>query len=267
MSEPIDPVLADTTEVNNTIVETNPPVPLNKDDGLVINQSSINSLSTGIATSNTANTSITVSNNNRKHRCDAVVYAQQALYKAGAMGGQIVMAIRQAIKAILKTFGVSPGTSSITSYFKKIANYLQDIAKWMRDVNTFLQGFLLYAAKIQQIIAYILSLPKKLAKMFIQCLKEAYAELKAGYLSAVSDTTTQDATSSGLTDTLKEVQTQAKAVLAQTSTAISQLTKIAAIPAALVSGKTTTLTAAQEKQLNQSAFADYVPDPNKYKMA
>ena len=54
MADPIEPTLAGSNEVNNTIVETDPPVPTNKDDGLVINQSSINSLATGTANANTA---------------------------------------------------------------------------------------------------------------------------------------------------------------------------------------------------------------------
>lgn len=133
-----------------------------------------------------AGSAIAKSNQNVSKVCNVPASIQLQLYKAGAFGGKIVAAIRKGIKAILKFFGIDPSSSSLVQYLKKVAAWFKKFTDWLKQINKYLQGLLSYIALIKEVIAWILSLPAFLMNFFKDCLKQAYAALRAGYMSAIA---------------------------------------------------------------------------------
>lgn len=156
-----------------------------------------------------AGSAIANSNKNVAHVCNVPASIQLQLYKAGAFGGKIVSAIRKAIKAVLKFFGIEPSSNSLVQYLKKVAAWIKKFTDWLKDINKYIQGLLSYISIVREVISWILSLPAYLMNFFKDCLKQAYAALKAGYLSAIAieENTPLDADTS---EFLKEFE-QAKA--------------------------------------------------------
>jgi uncharacterized membrane protein YfbV (UPF0208 family) len=207
--------------------------------------SNVPNVATGNATN--ANTGIKNSNRNVKHVCNLPIYVQRAIAIAGAMGGQIILEIRGAIKAVLAALGITPGSNGITQKIKQLANYIKDITKFVNDMTNWVNGLVVYVQAIQQLITYILSLPAQLLQYFNDCLQKAYAELKKAYLDTVAPSG-----GDSFTDTINAV----KDVMNSTSALIKSTTALAAAPAnvlaAGLSGSfNSSNTAAQQAATNQ----------------
>lgn len=156
----------------------------------------------------TSKTALAKSNQNVAHVCNIPAGVMNQIFKAGAMGGKVVMAIRKAIRAVLKFFGFSPSSSSLVSYLKKFADWIKDSLKWLKQINKFISGFVKAVSAIKSMISFIMSLPAKLIAFFKDCLQQAYNMLKAGYLSAVAleTGTPLDTNTQSIIDSVKEVQ-------------------------------------------------------------
>ena len=173
----------------------------------------------------TANTGLKKSNQNLAHACDSSTYVGMAIYQAGAIGGQVIQAVRNAIKAVLAYFGVNPSSNGLKSQLEKIAQYIKDAAKFIKDITDALNGFIAYVNAIKQLLAYILSLPAVLLTYFKDCIATLKKQLVAGFQSALDNTPDPNqAAIDDLKNTIKDVQgsisqfTSAVGTLAATAT-------------------------------------------------
>ena len=147
------------------------------------------------------------SNMTLSHACDTGTYVSGLVNQAAAFGGQIIQAIRKAIRAVLDFFGLSPSSSYLVNKLKYIATQIADAAKFIKDITSAINGYLVYVKQIQQMISYILSLPAQLIAYFADCITTLKKQLVASFKSAISDTGTND---SGLSDAIKSVQSSIK---------------------------------------------------------
>jgi len=95
---------------------------------------------------------------------------------------QLVQAIREAVRAIIKALGFSP--DGVTGRFIEIAKqllrdlkFIQSIIEEVRDWTRVIVDF---ARKVRAMIDWLLTLPKKLLAFLKDCLAELYASLKTG---------------------------------------------------------------------------------------
>ena len=202
---------------------TNNAVSSNVDENNTKGSTNISIYATGNGA--TANTGLKKSNQNLAHACDSSTYVGMAIYQAGAIGGQVIQAVRNAIKAVLAYFGVNPSSNGLKSQLEKIAQYIKDAAKFIKDITDALNGFIAYVNAIKQLLAYILSLPAVLLTYFKDCIATLKKQLVAGFQSALDNTPDPNqAAIDDLKNTIKDVQgsisqfTSAVGTLAATAT-------------------------------------------------
>ena len=202
---------------------TNNAVSSNVDENNTKGSTNISIYATGNGA--TANTGLKKSNQNLAHACDSSTYVGMAIYQAGAIGGQVIQAVRNAIKAVLAYFGVNPSSNGLKSQLEKIAQYIKDAAKFIKDITDALNGFIAYVNAIKQLLAYILSLPAVLLTYFKDCIATLKKQLVAGFQSALDNTPDPNqAAIDDLKNTIKDVQgsisqfTAAVGTLAATAT-------------------------------------------------
>jgi methyl-accepting chemotaxis protein len=168
----------------------------------------------------TAKTGIKKSNETISHACDSSTYVGKIVKQAGAIGGKIVQAIRDAIKAIMTFFGVNPSSSGLMSKLKKLSQEVKDKMKFINDITSALQGYITYVNAIKQLISYILNLPARLLTYFADCVKTLQKQLVAGYQSALDATTDlTDTTSKDLEELKKNIDSIKQSVGALVTTA------------------------------------------------
>ena len=202
---------------------TNNAISSNTDENNTKGSTNISIYATGNGA--TANTGLKKSNQNLAHACDSSTYVGMAIYQAGAIGGQVIQAVRNAIKAVLAYFGVNPSSNGLKSQLEKIAQYIKDAAKFIKDITDALNGFIAYVNAIKQLLAYILSLPAVLLTYFKDCIATLKKQLVAGFQSALDNTPDPNqAAIDDLKNTIKDVQgsisqfTSAVGTLAATAT-------------------------------------------------
>ena len=202
---------------------TNNAISSNTDENNTKGSTNISIYATGNGA--TANTGLKKSNQNLAHACDSSTYVGMAIYQAGAIGGQVIQAVRNAIKAVLAYFGVNPSSNGLVSQLKKIAHYIQDATKFIKDITDAINGFIAYVNAIKQLLAYILSLPAVLLTYFKDCIATLKKQLVAGFQSALDNTPDPNqAAIDDLKNTIKDVQgsigqfTKAVGTLAATAT-------------------------------------------------
>ena len=180
----------------------------------------------GLAAS--SNTALQKSNASLAHACDSSTYAGMMAYQIGAFGGQIVQAIRNAIKAIMAYFGVNPSSSGLVSQLKKIAQYIKDTTKFIKDITDAINGFITYVNAIKQLLAYILSLPSVLLGYFKDCIATLKKQLVAGFQSALDNTPNPtDDQVNELQNTIKDVQNSIKQFTASVGTLVTTASQAA----------------------------------------
>lgn len=196
-----------------------------------------------------SNTALRKSNQNIAHVCNLPASVNTALFKAGAIGRQIVLAIRAGIKALLAFLGITPSSNGLASQLKKLAHDIQDATKWVKDMTEQINGLIVYVNAIKQLISYILSLPAQLISFFKDCLQKAYAQLQAGYLSVVADST--DSTDISSSDS---IIASVKEVIGSTQQLITASVALAAAPVNLaINALTPGLTPVANTQAQQAA--------------
>jgi hypothetical protein len=142
-----------------------------------------------VASRTVVGTSLDFINSQLTHECDTTAYVRRAVSNATGLARQIALAIRNALKALLKTLGSSPAGAGLASIVKSITKQIKRITYWIRQINKFLNDVVKAVAEIMAVINYILSLPAKLIALFQKCLNEALAELKRGVFDIVSSVT------------------------------------------------------------------------------
>jgi methyl-accepting chemotaxis protein len=183
-----------------------------------------------------------------------------AIYQAGALGGKIVQAVRDAIKAVLAYFGVNPSSSALVSELKKIAQYIKDKVKYIKEITDALNGFIAYVNAIKQILAYILSLPAVLLTYFKDCIATLKKQLVSGFQSALDNTPDPNqAAIDDLKNTIKDVQGS----IGQFTSAVGTLAATAALAAGslLTPGQVSIANTQQQAAATQEVFsaAGYSP--------
>ena len=137
--------------------------------------------------STTTGTVIDKINNNLVHECGQNYYVRKAVELASGVARTIILGIREGIKAALKALGITPGFGGLSDIIKAIKNLVEDITYYINLVNDFVNNVVLVIAKIQALIAFILSLPAQLLKLFKDCLAAAYAEIKRTIFQAIDE--------------------------------------------------------------------------------
>ncbi len=211
------------------------------------NEPVLPALSRGVITK----TGIEVSNANREHVCDFAMYVRNTMSAAKVGTGQIAMAIRKTIQAVIKALGTSGGSSAIAAQIRSFARLLKRAVAMLEEINAYVDVIVVYVKKINALIQYILSLPEKLLAMFKECLAQAYAELQEGIRLIVADFT------GGGTSTISEISDAVKDVTTATKELATQAAKLYAAPATIVGATlnpTTPLTDAEAKNLLTQLF-------------
>jgi uncharacterized protein YoxC len=216
----------------------------------------------------TANTGLKKSNQNLAHACDSSSYVGLAISQAGAFGGKVVQAIRDAIKAILKYFGVNPSGSGITNQLKKLAEDIQDATKFIKEITDEITKFISYVNAIKQLLSYILSLPAQLLEYFKDCVALLKKQLVAGFQSALDNTPDPNqAAIDDLKNAIKDVQSS----ISQFTTSVATLTATAAQAAlSLVTpGQTAIANTQQQAAATQAVYAaaGFAPTTNNFSKA
>ena len=127
-------------------------------------------------------TPVGVANEKRAHVCDIREEMKMAAALARLKFSQLVQAIREAVRAIIKALGFSP--DGVTGRFIEIAKqllrdlkFIQSIIEEIRDWTKVIVDF---AKRVRAMIDWLLTLPKKLLAFLKDCLAELYASLKTG---------------------------------------------------------------------------------------
>ena len=125
-------------------------------------------------------TQIAVTNNTQSHICDISLEVNKDLAALRAAFGQIMSAIRTAIRALVKALGFDPSGefSKLITLFKKLAAELKKIQDFIDEITDISKVLIEYARKVRALIDYILSLPAKLYELLKDCL--------SNFLSAVA---------------------------------------------------------------------------------
>lgn len=244
------PVLAQTFNKNNTIVETTPPTNIYQTKADEPSQTSLEGMG------DIKNSSITVSNNNKVHICDTTLYIRQKI-NLGKIAKTVITAIRDTIKAIMLFLGITPGSNALVENLKALSRYIRDKIKILKEINTAIDTFIILVREIKAVIEYILNLPARLISYFLGCLKEAYAELAKQFADVVSQASgaVDDATG-GIIDATKDViKATGELITNATATALKAAT---AVPTGLTSNSTPEEKAKAEEFVT-SAYSDYTP--------
>ena len=209
-----------------------------------------------LTSGNIANTSIAASNNNRSHACDTTLFVQRNVSLA-AIFEPTIRAIREVIKGILDALGISPGSNGLIEQIKKIKRYVDDITKFLAKVQKALDALVVVVKKINDLINYILSLPARLLALFVNCLQELYAELKAQFTDIVKASAGKDDGES-VVGAAKDLLNSTKTLVA---TAAATATQVTSLPATTISAvmnpSGTTLTDAQAANLASSLYSSF----------
>lgn len=210
-----------------------------------------------LTSGNLQGTGIATSDANRSHACDTTLFVQRNVSLA-AIFEPTIRAIREVIKKILDTLGISPGSNGLIEQIKKIKRYVDDITKFLTKIQKALDAFVVVVRKINALINYILSLPQRLLALFVNCLRELYAELKAQFTDVVKAAT---GTKEDGESVVKEAQALLKSTQGLVATATSTASQVASLPSstvgAIMNPSGTTLTDAQAQQLASSLYSDF----------
>jgi enamine deaminase RidA (YjgF/YER057c/UK114 family) len=210
-----------------------------------------------LTSGNIANTSIAASNNNRSHACDTTLFVQRNVSLA-AIFEPTIRAIREVIKRILDALGISPGSNGLVEQIKKIKRYIDDITKFLAKVQKALDALVTVVKKINALINYILSLPARLLALFVNCLQELYAELKAQFTDIVKASTGTKDDGESVVGAAKDLLNSTKTLVA---TAAATATQVTALPgttiSAIMNPSGTTLTDAQAANLASSLYSSF----------
>ena len=177
-----------------------------------------------------------------------------AISQAGAFGGKIVQAIRDAIRAIMKYFGVNPSGSGITNQLKKLAEDIKDAAKFVKEITDEITKFIAYVNAIKQLLAYILSLPAQLLEYFKDCVALLKKQLVSGFKSALDNT--PDPNQAGI-DALKDAVSSVQSSISQFTSSVATLTATAAQAAAslVTPGQTAIANTEQQTAATQAVYS------------
>ena len=141
-----------------------------------------------------ANTAISVSNSNLAHVCDITGSMKYSIAWISLQVKELVESIRQAIQTLWQGSSSSPfgeGVSLIVTAIKNMVNQIQQLIQKAKEAQSAVQG---YITQLQQLLAYIATIPARIATVLKDCISEATASIS----NAISNAQTiVDSQSSG----------------------------------------------------------------------
>ena len=173
------PIVAQTKVVNGKIVETNAPVTVNKNDG----NTSGNPTQPAASRSQVANTSVGAANDNLAHVCDISGNLQYSIALASLKTSEIVEKIRTAVQAAWAGSSSSPFADEVRTVIKAIKAKVDLIKKYIKKIQKYQKAVEKFINLCKQLIAYINSLPAKIAAL----LKECLSAVTSGLTNAISN--------------------------------------------------------------------------------
>jgi hypothetical protein len=171
----------------------------------------------GLARGNLANSTISVSNSDLAHVCDISPGIKYEIAKFTMDVTGLIQTIRTEIEALWAGASASPFADEIRNAVTTIKAKIKTIQKFIRDQMEPLKDIQEYIQSLQELAAYILSLPGRIAKFLQECLaaatagiseavdlgKQIQAQVTSGAISeATADIALQEAVSA---DASKEV--------------------------------------------------------------
>ena len=129
-------------------------------------------------------------NNRRSHVCDFTLEMKKDL-DLGKYTRALANTIREAVRKLLLLLG-GTDTSGVTTFLvntlKNIARSLRDFNKYiLKPITDFLKTVVQYIATLRAIIAWILSLPAKLAQLLSDCLERIFKLIRNIFVSIVAE--------------------------------------------------------------------------------
>jgi len=128
------------------------------------------------------NTAIDKSNRQLEHVCDISIEVDRAVNAARFYYGSVVAEIRIALKALLlaEDADVTGIFKSTIEVLKQINAFIKEIKDLADSITEAIRFFVTIIRKVVNIIQYILSLPNKFLKMFLDCLSKLRKQIAAG---------------------------------------------------------------------------------------
>lgn len=216
-TKPLKPTLAKT---NTDGTETNAPVVTASGDAAVTGQPT----TPGVAAGSVEGTLLDKMNNSLSHVCDFSLEVQ----KNNALRLFLVAQaknIREGVRAVMKALGFSDSTGQYQWLFDRMKDITRAL-KWLQrnviqPVLDFEKYVVSYIKKIQEIIAWILSLPAKLLALLKNCLAKLY-KLISNLMTAVASDLSEGGTGeTGFSDVVSAAKEAATTAL-QTAKAAAQ---------------------------------------------
>ena len=159
-----------------------------------------------------------ISNNNREHVCDISNEMSRAASWVRLKFTEFMKIIREAIRAILKTLGLSPdgASSRFAEIAKNIAEESKRIQKFLKDINDAVEVFNNFIKKVNEMIKYILSLPAKILALLKDCLNNLYKALAKGFADLFTDSTGDSGDSAAFSELANEIKSTFSAAIETT---------------------------------------------------
>ena len=194
----------------------------------------------GTAAGSLVNTTLDRMNNSLAHVCDFSLEIQ----KNNALKKFLVAqakSIREAVRAIMRALGLSDATGQYQWLFNKLKALTREL-KWIQQnviqpIIDFEKYVIGYIQKIQQIIAWILTLPARLLAMLQDCLQKLYKLLSNLFTAVAADLTEGGNGETGFSDVVKA----AKETIGTTLQTVQQAATVATNAIAIQSAATATV--------------------------
>lgn len=146
-----------------------PPQPPKGQVQYTVGQPTIAPLARGVV----ANTAISQSNDNLSHVCDITGSLRYAIASTSLVVKELIESIRQAIQALFEGVSSSPFADQVRGVVKSIKAKVDEIKKLISKAQDVQREIANYINELQRLIAYIATLPARIAALLKQCLNEA----------------------------------------------------------------------------------------------
>jgi phage-related protein len=147
------------------------------------------------ALSQVANTSVAASNSKLTHVCDITGDIRYAVAWASLQIKQLIEAVRNALEKLWGATSSSPFADEVRAVIKAIKAKIKQIQKLIDKAKEVQSVVTDYIQKLQELIAYINSLPDRIAKFLNECLTHAMSSLGDAIKNAKEITTASANTS------------------------------------------------------------------------
>ena len=174
------PDVTQTKTVNGKIVEVNAPQVPNVNDAPVKGNPTQPALSRSIVTG----TAVGTSNDNLAHVCDITGNLRYSIAFVSLQIKELIEAIRKAIQGLWAGSSSSPFADGVRTTVNAIKAMVKQIKKLIDKANEVAGVINGYIKQLQELIAYIASIPARIAKFLKDCLSEVTASIKDAITNA-----------------------------------------------------------------------------------